>query len=102
VSRAGRGFHRLLDVCSWCEVGEVGLDPAQTLDVLFGGHGVVHVELAQLDLVLGVHCATAALRLEGVDLLQQLDVDLEQQVNSLLLTCLSAGRLRRTGRTGGA
>jgi hypothetical protein len=76
VSRAGRCFHRLLGICSWCEIGEVGLHSTQALDVLFRGHRVVHVELAELELVLRVHCATAALRLQGVDFLQQLDVDL--------------------------
>jgi len=77
VSGTGRCFHRLLGVCSWCEIGEVGLHSTQALDVLFRGHGVVHVELAELELVLRVHCATAALCLQGIDFLQQLDVDLE-------------------------
>lgn len=48
VSRAGWCFHRLLGVCSRCKVGEVGLNPAEALDVLFRSHGVVHVELAEL------------------------------------------------------
>jgi hypothetical protein len=49
--------------------------------------------------VLRVHCSTAALCLQSVDFLQQLDVDLEQQVYPLLLTRLGAGRLRCIGRS---
>lgn len=88
-------FHRLLGVCSGCQIGEVRLNSSQALDVLFRSHGVVHVELSQLLLVLRVHCTATTLCLQAVDLLQELDVDFEEQVDTLLLACLCTGRLRR-------
>ena len=87
-------FHRLLGVCSGCKVGKVCLDSSQALDVLFRSHGIIHVELPQLLLVLRVHSASTTLCLQTVDLLQELDVDFEEQVDTLLLACLCAGRLR--------
>lgn len=65
-----RRFLRLVHVGSGCEVGEVGLHATQALDVFFRGHGFVHVEGAQLQLVLWVHGAAAALGLQAVDLLE--------------------------------
>ena len=85
----------MLGICSGCKVGKVCLDSAQTLDVLFRSHGVVHVELPQLLLVLRVHSASTTLCLQTVDLLQELNVDFEEHVDTLLLACLGAGRLRR-------
>ena len=46
-------------------------------------------------LVLRVHCTATTLRLQAVDLLQELNVDFEEHVDTLLLACLGAGRLRR-------
>lgn len=90
-----RRLHCLLGVCSGCKVGKVRLDSPQALDVLFRSHGVVHVELSQLLLVLRVHCTATTLCLQAIDLLQKLDVDFEEQVDTLLLACLCARRLRR-------
>ena len=88
-------LHRLLGICSGCKVGKVCLDSSQALDVLFRSHGIIHVELPQLLLVLRVHSTSTTLCLQTVDLLQELDVDFEEHVNTLLLAGLGAGRLRR-------
>ena len=97
MGRTWRRFHSLLSVCSRGKVGEIRLDSSQALDVLFRSHGIVHVELPQLLLVLWVHGAATALGLQAVDLLQEVDVDLEEHVDTLLLASLGAGRLRRLG-----
>ena len=95
MGRTWRRFHCLLSICSRCKVGKVRLDPSQALDVLFRSHGVIHVELSQLLLVLWIHRTATTLRLQAVDLLQKVDVDLEEHVDTLLLACLCAGRMRR-------
>lgn len=65
-------------VCSRHKVGEVGLDSAQALDVLFRGHGFAHIESTQLLLVLRVDGTATTLGLQVVNFLEEFAVDIEE------------------------
>ena len=74
------------------EVGEVGLHSAQALDIFFRGHGVWSAFASRLLDLLRADGAAFPLRLQLVDFLQELYVDLEQDVRALLFP---TGRARR-------
>ena len=79
------------------EIGQVGLDAAQTLDVLVGGHAIGFALVAQLLLLLGADGAALALGLESLDFLDEVDVDVEEQCDACLFP-LVALRSTTTGR----
>lgn len=82
--RWGRHVHGALGgllgivLCLGHQVSQIGLNAAQTLDVLFRGQVVWLAQLLELDLLLGTGRTTLALGLQAIDLLQQVEVDVQQ------------------------